>query len=313
MQTEKSNNEPRIAVVIPCYNEEAAIFKVVSDFRRTLSSAEIYVFDNNSQDKTREEAGRAGARVYSVKQQGKGNVVRRMFADVEADVYVMVDGDDTYDAESAPKMIELLVEGKYDMVVGVRVTEEEAAYRLGHRFGNAMLTGCVTELFGRSFTDMLSGYRVFSRRFAKSFPALSTGFETETELTVHALQLRMPTAEFRTPYRSRPPGSQSKLHTYRDGIRILLTIIKLLEQERPLFFFSLLGLFFALASVGLSIPIINTYLQTGLVPRFPTAFLSMGLMILAFLSLVCGLVLNTVTRGRQEIKRLFYLSIPSLK
>lgn len=307
------NNEPRIAVVIPCYNEEAAIFKVVSDFRRALPAAEIYVFDNNSKDRTREESLRAGARVYSVKQQGKGNVVRRMFADVEADVYVMVDGDDTYDAESAPEMIELLIAGKYDMVVGVRVTEEEAAYRLGHRFGNAMLTGFVTKLFGRSFTDMLSGYRVFSRRFAKSFPALSTGFETETELTVHALQLRMPTAELRTPYSSRPPGSQSKLHTYRDGIRILLTIVKLLEQERPLFFFSLLGLFFALASIGLAIPIITTYLHTGLVPRFPTAFLSMGLMILAFLSLVCGLVLNTVTRGRQEIKRLFYLSIPSLK
>jgi glycosyltransferase involved in cell wall biosynthesis len=272
----------------------------------------VYVFDNNSRDRTSEEAVRAGARVYSVKQQGKGNVVRRMFADVEADVYVMVDGDDTYDAESAPKMIELLLKGKYDMVVGVRVTEEEAAYRLGHRFGNALLTGCVTELFGRSFTDMLSGYRVFSRRFAKSFPALSTGFETETELTVHALQLRMPTAELKTPYRSRPPGSQSKLHTYRDGIRILLTIIKLLEQERPLFFFSLLGLFFALTSIGLAIPIIATYLQTGLVPRFPTAFLSMGLMILAFLSFVCGLVLNTVTRGRQEIKRLFYLSVQSL-
>lgn len=306
------NKEPKIAVLIPCYNEEAAIFKVVSDFRRALPYAEVYVFDNNSKDRTTEEAARAGARVYSVKQQGKGNVVRRMFADVEADVYVMVDGDDTYDPASATKMIELLISGKYDMVVGVRVTEEEAAYRLGHRFGNAMLTGCVTELFGRSFTDMLSGYRVFSRRFAKSFPALSTGFETETELTVHALQLRMPTAELKTPYKSRPPGSQSKLHTYRDGIRILLTIIKLLEQERPLFFFSLLGLFLALTSIGLSVPIITTYLQTGLVPRFPTAFLSMGLMILAFLSLVCGLVLNTVTRGRQEIKRLFYLSIPAL-
>ncbi|MEZ0329788.1 MAG: glycosyltransferase family 2 protein [Dissulfuribacterales bacterium] len=305
-------SEPKIAVVIPCYNEEAAIFKVVSDFRRALPYAKIYVFDNNSQDRTSEEAARAGATVYTVKQQGKGNVVRRMFADVEADVYVMVDGDDTYDSESAPKMIELLISGKFDMVVGVRVTEEEAAYRTGHRFGNLLLTGCVTELFGRSFTDMLSGYRVFSRRFAKSFPALSTGFETETELTVHALQLRMPTAELKTPYKSRPPGSQSKLHTYRDGIRILLTIIKLLEQERPLLFFSLLGLFLALTSVGLSVPIITTYLQTGLVPRFPTAFLSMGLMILAFLSLVCGLVLNTVTRGRQEIKRLFYLSIPAL-
>lgn len=304
--------EPKIAVIIPCYNEEAAIFKVVSDFRRVLPHAEVYVFDNNSKDRTVDEAKRAGAIVYSVKQQGKGNVVRRMFADVEADVYVMVDGDDTYHAESAPQMIELLITGKYDMVVGVRVTEEEAAYRPGHRFGNILLTTCVTELFGRSFTDMLSGYRVFSRRFVKSFPALSTGFETETELTVHALQLRMPTAELKTPYKSRPPGSQSKLHTYRDGIRILLTIIKLLEQERPLFFFSLLGLFFALLSVGLSVPVIATYLKTGLVPRFPTAFLSMGLMILAFLSWVCGLILNTVTRGRQEIKRLFYLSIPAL-
>jgi glycosyltransferase involved in cell wall biosynthesis len=304
------SNEPRIAVVIPCYNEEAAIFKVVSDFRKALPRAEIYVFDNNSKDRTAEEAKRADAKVYTVTQQGKGNVVRRMFADVEADVYVMVDGDDTYDAFSAPAMIDLLLSGRYDMVVGVRVTEEQEAYRPGHRFGNVLLTGCVAYLFGKSFTDMLSGYRVFSRRFVKSFPALSAGFETETELTVHALQLRMPTAELKTPYRSRPPGSHSKLHTYRDGIRILLTIIKLLEQERPLFFFSLLGLFFALTSIGLAIPIIATYLHTGLVPRFPTAFLSMGLMILAFLSFVCGLVLNTVTRGRQEMKRLFYLSIP---
>lgn len=301
-----------IAVIIPCYNEEVAIATVVKDFKKALPTATVYVYDNNSKDKTKEVALNAGAVVRTETHQGKGNVVRRMFSDVDADIYIMVDGDDTYDAFSAPKMIEKLVTEKLDMLVGTRVTEEQAAYRSGHRFGNMMLTGCATYLFGKATSDMLSGYRVFSKRFVKSFPSLAAGFETETELTVHALSLRMPIGEMVTPYKSRPAGSVSKLSTYKDGIRILLAIIKFFEQERPLMFFALLGLFFAFVSIILSIPLFITYFETGLVPRFPTAILVSGLMVLSFLSLVCGLVLNTVTRGRQEMKRLFYLSIKSV-
>jgi glycosyltransferase involved in cell wall biosynthesis len=302
---------PDIAVLIPCYNEEAAIAPVVRNFRQALPQAAIYVYDNNSRDRTAEVARAAGAIVRTETLQGKGNVVRRMFADIEADIYVLVDGDDTYDAASAPKMIQALLDGPLDMVNGARVTKIEKAYRPGHRFGNWLLTSMVALIFGNRFHDMLSGYRVMSRRYVKSFPALAAGFETETELTVHALELRMPTAEMATPYKDRPIGSVSKLSTFRDGFRILWTIIVLVKEERPVQFFSLLALAFAIISVVLMVPIVLEYLHTGLVPRFPTAILAMGLMILAFLSLTCGLVLDTVTRGRREMKRMRYLNIPA--
>jgi glycosyltransferase involved in cell wall biosynthesis len=271
----------------------------------------VYVFDNNSSDRTVEVAHAAGAVVCHVRPQGKGNVVRRMFADVEADVYLLVDGDDTYDAASAPRMVSALVEGNLDMVVGGRVTGETGAYRSGHRFGNRLFTSFVAWLFGRGFTDILSGYRVFSRRFVKSFPALAQGFEIETELTVHALELRMPVEEVDTPYKSRPEGSSSKLHTYRDGYRILRTIASLFQRERPLAFFG--GISFALGvlAVAIAIPLFLTYVETGLVPRFPTAILASGIMLLAALCAVCGFILDTVTHGRREMKRLIYLGIPS--
>lgn len=300
-----------IAVLIPCYNEEAAVAKVITDFRRVLPQAKIYVYDNNSRDRTVEVAKSAGAIVRSEPLQGKGNVVRRMFADIDADVYVLVDGDATYDADSAPKMIKALQQGPLDMVNGARVTNIEKAYRPGHRFGNWLLTTMVAQIFGNRISDMLSGYRIMSRRYVKSFPALSAGFETETELTVHALELRMPMAEIVTPYKDRPPGSVSKLSTFRDGFRILWTIIVLVKEERPMQFFSLLALLFAAISTVLIIPIIMTFLHTGLVPRLPTAVLSMGLLILGFLSLSCGLILDTVTRGRREMKRMRYLSVPA--
>ena len=301
----------RTAVLIPCYNEEAAIAKVVNDFRVVLPYAQIYVYDNNSRDRTVEVARAAGAIVRTEPLQGKGNVVRRMFADIEADIYVLVDGDDTYDAASAPKMIAALREGALDMVNGSRVTNIEKAYRPGHRFGNWLLTSMVSWIFGSRFSDMLSGYRVFSRRYVKSFPALAAGFETETELTVHALELRMPTAEMATPYKDRPEGSVSKLSTFKDGFRILWAILVLVKEERPMQFFSLGALLFAAVSALLIVPIIVHFLHTGLVPRLPTAVLSMGLMILGFLSLTCGLILDTVTRGRREMKRMRYLNIPA--
>ena len=301
----------RIAVLIPCYNEEVAIGDVVRDFRLALPQARVYVFDNNSRDRTVEIAREAGAIVRHVPLQGKGNVVRRMFADVDADAYVLVDGDNTYHADSARAMVDRLFAANLDMVVSRRVTNEVAAYRPGHRLGNWMLTEFVALLFGRAFTDILSGYRVFSRRFVKSFPALATGFEIETELTVHALELRMPIEEMSAPYASRPEGSLSKLNTYRDGIRILRTILKLFRQERPLAFFRGFGVVLGLAALLLSIPLFLTYSQTGLVPRVPTALLATGMMITAFLSVGCGLILDTVTRGRQEMKRLAYLQIAS--
>ena len=301
----------RTAVLIPCYNEEAAIAKVVADFRKFLPDARIYVYDNNSKDRTIEVATSAGAIVRTEPLQGKGNVVRRMFSDVEADIYVLVDGDATYDAASAPRMVELLCQDSLDMVNGARVTDIEKAYRPGHRFGNWLLTSMVSWIFGSRFSDMLSGYRVMSRRYVKSFPALSSGFETETELTVHALELHMPTTEVATPYKDRPIGSTSKLSTFKDGFRILWTIIVLVKEERPMQFFSLLALFFAAIGTMLIVPIFVTYMETGLVPRMPTAVLSMGLMIVAFLSLTCGLILDTVTRGRREMKRMRYLNIPA--
>lgn len=302
---------PVIAVLVPCYNEAAAIASVVRDFKRVLPRATIYVYDNNSTDGTREVAAAAGAVVRTEPLQGKGNVVRRMFADIEADIYVMVDGDDTYDAASAPKLIRLLIEQKLDMVNGARVSNIQAAYRPGHRFGNLLLTGLVTAVFGKRTTDMLSGFRVFSRRFAKTFPALAGGFEIETELTVHALELRMPIGEIATPYKERPPGSSSKLSTFKDGFRILWMISKLVKEERPMQSFSITAAVLALGSVVLAWPVVANYLATGLVPRLPTAVLSMGLMILAFLALACGVILETVTRGRREMKRLRYLELPA--
>ncbi|URI10249.1 glycosyltransferase [Aquincola tertiaricarbonis] len=301
---------PRVAVLIPCYNEEVAIAQVVKDFRAALPQAAIYVYDNNSKDRTSEVAREAGAIVRVERRQGKGNVVRRMFADIEADVYLLVDGDATYDAASGPKMVQTLLTEQFDMVVGCRTHTQTEAYRPGHVFGNAMLTGVVAKLFGRSFTDILSGYRAFSRRFVKSFPALSKGFETETELTVHALELRMPVTEINTPYGARPEGSASKLSTYRDGWRILRLILQLYKHERPLAYFSVLAALLALLSAGLATPVVLEYLRTGLVPRFPTAILSTGIMILAFLFFIAGVILETVTRGRQEIKRLLYLQMP---
>jgi glycosyltransferase involved in cell wall biosynthesis len=303
---------PRIAVLVPCYNEEAAVAAVVKDFRQALPAAQIYVYDNNSGDRTADVAREAGAEVRGERRQGKGHVVRRMFADVDADVYVLVDGDATYDAPSAPRMIEKLLSEHLDMVVGLRVDQERAAYRRGHRTGNWMLTSFLSSVFGQAFKDILSGYRVFSRRFVKSFPVLSDGFEIETELTVHALELAMPVAEVETPYFARPEGSFSKLNTWGDGFRILRTILKLYRSEKPLRFFSVIGAFLALVSIGLAIPVLVVYLETGLVPRLPTAVLSTGLMIVAVLSVSSGLVLDTVTRGRREMKLLAYLSQPAV-
>jgi glycosyltransferase involved in cell wall biosynthesis len=298
-------------VLIPCYNEEVAIPRVVAGFRAALPEATIHVYDNNSRDRTREAAAAAGAVVRTETLQGKGNVVRRMFADIEADVYVLVDGDDTYDPAAAPAMVRLLLEQRLDMVTGVRVTDAAAAYRPGHRLGNRVLTGMVRLVFGNRVTDMLSGYRVFSRRFVKSFPALAEGFETETEFTVHALELRMPVGEIRTAYRERPPGSASKLSTVRDGLGILRAILALVKRERPLPFFSIAAAALAGLGVAIFIPVLQEYLRTGLVPRLPTAVLSTALVLLAFLSLACGLILDTVTRGRREAKRIAYLAVPA--
>jgi glycosyltransferase involved in cell wall biosynthesis len=304
----------RIAVLIPCYNEEKTVAQVVRDFLTVLPGAMVYVYDNNSADQTIKRAEEAGAIVRTEKYQGKGNVMRRMFSDIEADIYILVDGDSTYHAASAPDMVDKLLNEQLDMVVGTRLTahEGDASFRRGHEFGNHMLTGFMSFIFGRQLTDMLSGYRVMSRRFVKSFPALAQGFETETELTIHALELKMPIAEVITPYGSRPVGSESKLSTYRDGWRILLTIVALFNKERPLIFFSLLFGLLAVLSLGLATPVLLTYAQTGLVPRFPTAILATGIMLLACLSLTCGLILDTVTHGRRELKRLNYLSVAAL-
>ena len=297
----------KIAVLVPCYNEQATAAKVVKDFRAALPSATVFVFDNNSTDNTAAVARAAGAEVFRVTHQGKGIVVRQAFTDVEADVYVLVDGDATYDAPSARQMIARLLEDRLDMVVARRIGREQAAYRAGHRAGNRLLTGFVALVFGPAFSDMLSGYRVFSRRFVKSFPVLSSGFEIETELTIHALELMLPVTEIDTPYYARPEGSGSKLNTWRDGFRILRTIINLYRAERPLRFFAGIGLVLAIVSVVLAIPLIATYLETGLVPRLPTAVLATGLMLMAFLSVGVGIILDTVTRGRREMKLLAYL------
>ena len=303
-----TENPYEVAVLVPCYNEARAIAKVVADFRAALPDATIYVYDNNSTDSTVEAALRAGAVVRRETHQGKGHVVRRMFNDIEADIYVLVDGDATYDAPSAAAMIERLLGHRLDMVVANRVDQEEAAYRAGHRTGNWLLTSFVAAVFGSTFNDMLSGYRVFSRRFVKSFPVLSGGFEIETELTIHALELGMAVAEIDTPYYARPKGSASKLNTWSDGFRILFTIFKLYRVERPLRFFGAIGLMLAIISFGFAVPVVTTYLETGLVPRLPTAVLATGLMILGSLSVAIGLVLDTVTRGRREMKLLAYLA-----
>lgn len=303
-----------VAVCVPCYNEAVTIAGVIEGFRRHLPGAKVYVFDNNSTDATAQVAVAHGAEVFLVRHQGKGNVVRRAFADVEADVYILVDGDGTYDPAAAPAMVDKLLRERLDMIVGCRQEDSQdqgEKYRSGHRFGNLMLTTVLATMFGGHFTDILSGYRAFSRRYVKSFPALSSGFETETELTVHALELRMPCGEVDTLYGSRPQGSESKLSTYRDGFRILKTMLRLYMAERPLKFFSVIALGFMVLAIGLFAPVLVEYLQTGLVRRFPTAILSTGLAIVSLLAAVCGLIQDNVTRGRHEAKRLLYLSIPA--
>lgn len=301
-----------IAVLIPCYNEAAAIGKVVEDFRQALPEAKIYVYDNNSTDQTAELARQAGASVRREPRQGKGHVVRRMFADVDADIFVMVDGDDTYDASVAPQMVTRAVQEGLDLVNGVRIAGSQTAYRPGHKLGNQVLSGLVRSIFGRGATDMLSGYRVFSKRFVKTFPMMSRGFEIETELTVHSLELDMPTGEVPGHFKDRAEGSESKLNSIRDGVRILSTITKLLKQERPLPVFGALAGMLALLSVILAAPVFAEYFATGLVPRLPTAVLSASIMVLAFLMGAVGLILDTVTRGRQETKRMRYLSVPGV-
>ena len=301
----------RIAVLIPCYNEETTIASVVGDFYAALPDCSVYVYDNNSTDNTAAVAATAGAVVRREPMQGKGNVVRRMLADVEADVFVVVDGDATYDAAACPAMIEKLLSDGLDLVNGVRVATARAAFRRGHRFGNVVLTGLIKLIFGSGLDDILSGYKVMSRRFVKSIPLLSGGFETETELAIHALSLHMPIVEMPTSYRDRPHGSNSKLNTYRDGIKILRAIIWLMKEERPLLFFSIAAAAFAVVALILGVPVVATFLQTGLVPRLPTAVLAASIMLLSFLSLCCGLILDTVTRGRREMKRMFYLATPT--
>jgi glycosyltransferase involved in cell wall biosynthesis len=304
-----AKDEPRIAVLLPCYNEEAAIEQTVAGFRAALPAAKIYVYDNNSRDRTVEIAAGAGAIVRTERQQGKGNVVRRMFADIEADVYLMADGDLTYDPTAAPAMVDLLLAEQLDMVVGTRQHEAKEAYRGGHVLGNRLFTGLLSFLFTRSFSDVFSGYRVFSRRFVKSFPVLSSGFEIETEMSVHALELRMPVGEVPTSYGARPEGSASKLSTFRDGWRILKVMLNLFRTERPWLFFGSVGGLLLLAALILSIPLVLTYIDTGLVPRFPTAILVTGMVIVAVLSFLAGLILDTVTHGRREIRRLAYLAL----
>jgi glycosyltransferase involved in cell wall biosynthesis len=301
----------RIAVLIPCYNEEAAIATVVGDLKAAMPTADIYVYDNNSKDKTNELARAAGAIVRNELRQGKGSVVRRMFADVEADVYILIDGDDTYDAATTPSMVRKLVEEGLDLVSGRRIALGGAAYRTGHIIGNRLLTGLTVMMFDVKLFDLLTGYRVMSRRFVKSFPSTAGGFGIETELTVHAVRLLMPMAEMDIRYKERPHGSVSKLNTWRDGLRILSTIVGLVRRERPLVFFTTISAFLMLLSLAFGIPVVVEYMETGLVPRLPTAVLSTGLMLLAFLSLASGLILDTVTRGRWELKRLAYLAIKS--
>jgi len=296
-----------IAVLIPCYNEEAAIGQVVEAFRAALPGSRICVFDNNSSDRTAEVAAAAGAEIWTENRQGKGNVVRRMFAEIDADIYLMVDGDATYDAESAPRMVAELVEQRLDMVVARRVSTTDQAYRTGHRLGNRLLTGAVAWIFGHMMTDILSGYRAFSRRFVKSFPAMARGFETETELTVHALQLRLPVAEIETPYYPRLEGSDSKLNTWRDGFRILGTILRLFVLEKPFQFFLLLSLLFLAAATVLFVPVLIEYFGTGFVLRVPSLIVAVGGYVMALICLIMGTLLYTASISRLEAKRFKYL------
>lgn len=304
----------RIAVILPCHNEELTVRPVVEGFRQALPEAEIYIFNNLSTDRTAEIAVEVGAHLRNVNLKGKGNVVRRMFADVDADIYVMADGDATYHAPSARKLIDMLIDQQLDMVVGARVEAEAApgdtgiTYRPGHRWGNKLLTGTVQQIFGGSFRDMLSGYRVFSRRYVKSFPAHSQGFEIETELNVHALELRMPCTEVDTPYGARPEGSASKLSTYRDGWRILKTIGRLVVSEKPLQFFGWLGAALALIAIALAVPIVMEYSHTGMVRRFPTLGLVTAMMVCGGVFFVTGLILQAITLTRREIKQFAYLA-----
>lgn len=306
-----AEHSPRIAVLLPCYNEEAAIGPTIAGFRAALPGAVIYVYDNNSRDRTVEVARAAGAVVRTERQQGKGHVVRRMFADIEADVYVMADGDLTYDPAAAPTMVSLLFDQQLDMVVGTRQHEDAGAYRGGHVLGNRVFTGLLSFFFSRSFTDVFSGYRVFSRRYVKSFPVLSSGFEIETEMSIHALELRMPVGEVATAYGARPAGSASKLSTFRDGWRILKVMVNLFRTERPWLFFGAAGALLLAVALILAVPLVMTYIDTGLVPRFPTAILITGLGIVAVLSFLAGLILDTVTHGRRELRRLAYLAQPA--
>lgn len=303
--------KPRVAVILPCYNEEGAIAKTVADFRAALPEAEIYVYDNNSKDRTAEVAAEAGAIVRREMMQGKGHVVRRQFADVEADVYVMADGDDTYDASAAPAMIEKLVAEKLDMVAGKRIETDVAAYRRGHRFGNWLLTSTVRFFFNSPFEDMLTGYRVMSRRFVKTVPFTAHGFGIETELTIHMARMMSPVAEVPTNYKERPAGTVSKLNTYRDGWRILMTIAKLVRLERPLVFYGLIAAFLVVASLLIAIPVFGEFARYQSVRSVPSAVLSASLMILASLCVMAGLILDSVTKGRWETKRLTYLSLPA--
>ncbi len=304
-----SSLAPRIAVLVPCHNEALTITAVVEGFRAALPDSHIYVFDNNSSDGTADVARAAGAEVRFERIPGKGSVVRRMFADIDADWYIMVDGDATYDASAAPRLVAAAVEGGYDMVNVAREETAEAAYRSGHRFGNQVLTGLVGAIFGSRTADMLSGYKIFSRRFVKSFPAMSRGFEIETELMIHALELKLPVGEITAPYGARPEGSTSKLATWRDGFLILRMIGVLIQRERPLEFFSVLALLFLLLAIGLGIPVVLTFLETGLVPRLPTAVLASALVLSAMLSFAVGLILNAITHSRREMKRLAYLAV----
>ena len=303
--------EARIAVTLPCYNEASTIASVIADFRAALPGADIYVFDNNSTDGTADIARKAGAIVRTETRQGKGHVVRRIFADVEADIYVMADGDGTYDASLAPTLVELMKKNHVDMVVGTRAGVTRDAGRGGHAFGNRIFNMLFNAIFGRQFSDIFSGYRVFSRRFVKSFPAASGGFEIETEMSVHSCQIGIPTLERPTPYGVRPEDSASKLKTFSDGFRILGMFFVLAKETRPAAFFGAIGVLMTLLAVILSAPLFVTYFETGLVPRFPTAILSMGLVIIASISAVCGLILDSLARSRVEAKRSVFLSYPS--
>ena len=306
--TQPYPHDLRVAVIIPCFNEERTIRQVIREFSEALPGAEIVVCDNNSTDRTSGTARSAGATVLFEPYQGKGNAVRRLFNDVDADVYVMIDGDATYDAAPAPAMIARLVDERLAMVSGARISDHEEAYRFGHKFGNWMLTGLVRMVFGDRFRDMLTGYRVMSRQFVKSFPALSDGFEIETELSVHSLRLHLPAIEMDTAYRARPEGSASKLNTVRDGFRILRVISRLVRDEKPLQFFSVLGALILAGAAALALPIVLTYLETGVVPRFPTLFVAVSMTVISMLSFTIGLILDTLSRGRTEARRLAYLA-----